>query len=141
MQGFSMYTKCVRIGLGVLMFCLLSVGQGLGVEYTFEVLEFPGATRTNPFGINDAGDVVGIATFVPGPFTGGFSFLLDGTTFVYTVIRGPSMNEAENWYRRQLTIKQCVVREKYRGIVVRALDHGIGSIHSIPVGNGKTAHS
>src|SRR4051812_1310373 len=79
--------------------CLCFVGLLIGVSagssaatiYTFTTFDVPGATVTQAFGINDAGQIVGIFRGATGSTHG---YLKDGATFTTIDVPGAITTEA-----------------------------------------------
>ena len=59
-------------------FTLTSVDRAMAVEYAFTTIDFPGADRTEAYGINNAGQIVGYFFDA----TGQHGFLKDGDNYV-----------------------------------------------------------
>jgi uncharacterized membrane protein len=78
--------KAHLCGLAALGIFLGVVGQAKGqASYVFSTFDVPGASSTEAFGINDAGQIVGRQNLSGGPIQG---FLLNGGS--YTTIKGPA---------------------------------------------------
>src|SRR5712691_5299723 len=67
----------ILVGTAAIVILLVLQSAALAIPYTFTTLDVPGATSTEAFGINRAGQIVGLYSNA----TGEHGFLKNGATF------------------------------------------------------------
>jgi len=86
-KTITVFLILIVFGFGLALFTNQSV---LAVEYSYTTIDYPGASQTKAFGINNAGKIVGWYEDA----TGVHGFLYDGTTYTTFDYPGASWTEA-----------------------------------------------